>query len=213
MTSTDELFPLIESLEKEMGELESSLGPITDSGLAQYTIDMAPIDKAKAYLLSLYALNSTIYSTLKIGEISTTDHDIMNDIRRVQAYMAKIKNAEELLAGRKLQLDRQAAGRFIKHALSGNESHADGDSRVRKKEKGLEQRGAQDSFPGDKKQLPDSNDDHQVPGPVEEQVTEFLREYDNADTSKSIEDSSAEKKRKNKRKRKSKTVPAAKRED
>ncbi|KAK9237228.1 hypothetical protein V1525DRAFT_404590 [Lipomyces kononenkoae] len=205
MASTDELFPLIESLEKEMSELESSLKPIIDGGLAHYTNDMAPIDKAKAYLLSLYALNSTIYSTLKIGEVSTTDHDIMNDIRRVQAYMAKIKNAEELLAGRQLQLDRQAAGRFIKHALSGNDSHVD--NKVRRKEKTSEQGGAQDSNPGEKKHLPELNSGHQTPGHVEEQVTKFLREYEDADASEDIVESTSEKKRKKKRKKESKKRP------
>ncbi|KAK9355917.1 hypothetical protein V1523DRAFT_431199 [Lipomyces doorenjongii] len=193
MSAAGELFPLIENLEKEMGELECSLKPIIENGVAEYANDMAPIDKAKAYLLALYALNSTIYSTLKIGEINTTDHQIMIDIRRVQTYMAKIKNAEELFAGRQLQLDRQAAGRFIKHALAGNEAYDE--SRARKKAKSLEQGQAQNL---------DSDGKHEVAPAVEEQVTRFLKVYKNADASEDSTESSSEKKHKNKRQKKSK---------
>ncbi|KAK9333894.1 hypothetical protein V1520DRAFT_330875 [Lipomyces starkeyi] len=200
MSAADELYPLIENLEKEMGELESSLKPIIDNGVADYANDMAPIDKAKAYLLSLYALNSTIYSTLKIGEINTADHHIMIDIRRVQTYMAKIKNAEELFAGRQLQLDRQAAGRFIKHALSGNEAYDE--NRARKKAKSLEQGQSQNLIPKTTGS-PESDGEHEEAPAVEEQVTKFLKAYKNADASEDSTESSSEKKYKNKRKNKS----------
>ncbi|KAK9491704.1 hypothetical protein V1508DRAFT_373268 [Lipomyces doorenjongii] len=201
MSAAGELFPLIENLEKEMGELECSLKPIIENGVAEYANDMAPIDKAKAYLLALYALNSTIYSTLKIGEINTKDHQIMIDIRRVQTYMAKIKNAEELFAGRQLQLDRQAAGRFIKHALAGNEAYDE--SRARKKAKSLEQGQAQNLIPK-RTVLLDSDGKHEVAPAVEEQVTRFLKVYKNADASEDSTESSSEKKHKNKRQKKSK---------
>ncbi|KAK9247513.1 hypothetical protein V1506DRAFT_532134 [Lipomyces tetrasporus] len=202
MSTVDELLPLIEDLEKEMSELETSLKPITDKGVGDYLNEMAPIDKAKAYMLSLYALNSTIFSTLKMGELDASHHPVMNDIRRVQTYMAKIKNAEELAAGRQLQLDRQAAGRFIKHALSGNEGHAE--NRARKMAKSSELVESQILTPEGETGSTESDNMKQRASLVDEKVTKFLSEMKNVDADEITTDSSPEKKQKNKAKKKNK---------
>ncbi|KAK9325805.1 hypothetical protein V1517DRAFT_313551 [Lipomyces orientalis] len=201
MSTVDELLPLIENLEKEMSELETSIKPLTEKGVADYLNDMAPIDKAKAYILSLYALNSTIFSTLKIGELDLSHHPVMNDIRRVQTYMAKIKNAEELAGGRQLQLDRQAAGRFIKHALSGNEDPAE--NRARKVAKRSELVETQILTPEAETGSTESDNVKQPGRLVDETVTKFLSEMKN-DANENTSNFNSEKKRKNKKKNKNK---------
>ncbi|KAK9382568.1 uncharacterized protein V2V93DRAFT_317915, partial [Kockiozyma suomiensis] len=123
MSRSESIEPFFEALDSEMTLLESSISHLTKDGLAAFIADLPPMDKAKACMTLLYALNSSIFSALKVSDSFTPDHPVMSDIRRVQTYMKKVKHAEELLAGRQMQLDKPAAGRFIKHALSGNDAY------------------------------------------------------------------------------------------
>ncbi|KAK9464656.1 hypothetical protein V1512DRAFT_189647, partial [Lipomyces arxii] len=125
MSAANDLEALTMELENAMKDFGSSLSSITSVGLNEYVKEMSMIDKAKAHALVLYALNSAVFSALKVGGYTTVDHGVMSDISRVRTYMAKIKNAEELVTGRQLQVDKKAAGRFIKHALSGNDAYDD----------------------------------------------------------------------------------------
>ncbi|KAK9451719.1 uncharacterized protein V1518DRAFT_29867 [Limtongia smithiae] len=134
MTSTENIAALISEFDTSMDLLESCLAPVKFNNIISFTENMTPIDKAKTYVALLYALNSSIFSALKLDDLFTDTHPVMTDIKRVQTYMAKVKHAEELVAGRQLQLDRSAAGRFIKHALSGNETYDE--QRNKKRTKG-----------------------------------------------------------------------------
>ncbi|KAK7207215.1 hypothetical protein BZA70DRAFT_270739 [Myxozyma melibiosi] len=123
MAVPEEIQPFIAGLEAEIEKLESSISHVTKDGLAKYSANLPPLDRAKACMTLLYALNSSIFSALKVGEEFSSDHPVMSDIRRIQTYMKKVKNTEEIIAGRQLQVDKEAAGRFIKHALSGNDAY------------------------------------------------------------------------------------------
>ncbi|KAK9476762.1 hypothetical protein V1514DRAFT_335879 [Lipomyces japonicus] len=135
MSELSDAESLVTQLNEDIDELQRNLRDITDIGLGDATSDMNAIDKSKTYMLALYALNSSLFAALRLAGIDTTNHPIMEDIRRVQVNMAKIKNAEEVQAGRLLQVDREAAGRFIKHALSGNDSYDDEKAAREKRQK------------------------------------------------------------------------------
>ncbi|KAK9456974.1 hypothetical protein V1511DRAFT_495828 [Dipodascopsis uninucleata] len=124
MSEQDELTPFVKSLNDELDGLKAKLHPLFSAGsLINYSKDMKALERAKTYVMMLYALNSSIFATMKVAGIDVSENSIMNDIKRVQEYMSKIKTAEELAAGRTLQLDREAAGRFIKNALAGNDQY------------------------------------------------------------------------------------------
>ena len=69
-------------------------------------------------------------ATLKLNNVNAKDHPIYRELARTKHYFEKVKRAEERGSAqnghqgqKNLSLDRVAAGRFVKHALSGNDKH------------------------------------------------------------------------------------------
>ncbi|KAK9461323.1 uncharacterized protein V1516DRAFT_675643 [Lipomyces oligophaga] len=112
---------LLDKLDNDISNLEIALEPITAAGIKDYVKDQTSIDQAKILISLSYVLNSTVFCTLKLTDSFSPDHPVLQDISSLQAYFQKIKHAEELAVGRQTQLDKAAASRFIKHALSGND--------------------------------------------------------------------------------------------
>ncbi|ODQ68077.1 C1D-domain-containing protein [Nadsonia fulvescens var. elongata DSM 6958] len=78
------------------------------------------IDQAKCNSSIAYALNSLLFAYLKSVGQDTKDHAIMQELSRVKSYMGKIKSAENKSQGPATVIDKEAASRVVKHALSGN---------------------------------------------------------------------------------------------
>ncbi|KAI9711064.1 MAG: hypothetical protein M1828_001991 [Chrysothrix sp. TS-e1954] len=121
---------LIESLDDHVDSLEEALSPLIRSQLVETTSNLSLLNKAKANILILYTIESLLFSTLKLNGIDAKEHPIFAELARTKTYFEKIKLAEQRVAGkdgeqsqRGMSLDKAAAGRFVKHALSGNEKH------------------------------------------------------------------------------------------
>ncbi|OLL23088.1 Exosome complex protein [Neolecta irregularis DAH-3] len=108
----------LEKLEKIMAEFD--MGPDSCS-LAERTSKLPLLDRAQFYITLSYAILSTLFSSLKLQGVDTSSHPILKELDRVKMYSKKIKNIEELTAGRTLKVDQEAAGRFLKAALVGNQ--------------------------------------------------------------------------------------------
>src|SRR5439155_27340179 len=57
---------------------------------------------------------------LELNGVNPKEHPVMKELTRVKQYFGKIKEAEAKTAGpsqQTLTLDKEAAGRFIKHAV------------------------------------------------------------------------------------------------
>ncbi|KAL9099890.1 MAG: hypothetical protein Q9163_004665 [Psora crenata] len=113
------LAPWIEVLGDNIDDLEEALTPLLDGPLSETTAKLPLLDKAQLYVLVTYAIESILFSYLRLNGIQAKEHPVFQELSRVKIYFEKIKAAESSGSAPKQQLDKAAAGRFVKHALVG----------------------------------------------------------------------------------------------
>ncbi|KAI9779855.1 MAG: hypothetical protein M1839_007168 [Geoglossum umbratile] len=119
-----ELSPLIDQLEVQIDDLRDALEPLLATALSHHAAKLPLLDKAKLYVLTTYAIESLLFSILRLGGVNSREHPIFRELTRVKQYFEKIKQVEQSGIKRdNLSLDKEAVGRFVKHALAGNEKH------------------------------------------------------------------------------------------
>lgn len=116
---------LLEDLEVNIDELTTTLTPLLSTPLSTRASSLPLLDKSKLYVLTAYAIESLLFSTLQATGADAKAHAIFPELARLKGYFGKIKEIEERgvkgSAEGRAKLDVGAAGRFIKHGLSGNE--------------------------------------------------------------------------------------------
>ncbi len=120
---TSALEEMVEDLSGDIDDLEESLAPLLKGALSQSTSKLPLLDKAKAYVLATYALESVLFSSLRLNGVDAKSHPIFKELARVKEYFGKIKAAESAGSKRSTTLDKDAANRFIKHGLAGNDKY------------------------------------------------------------------------------------------
>ncbi|RMZ72952.1 exosome-associated family [Pyrenophora seminiperda CCB06] len=125
MDPQTDLPELVEDLEVNIDELTATLEPLLSKPLHTTASSLPLLDKAKLYTLSAYAIESILFSVLKSSGVDVTEHEIFKEIARLKGYNSKIRDAEERDKSKenRARLDVAAAGRFIKHGLSGNDKY------------------------------------------------------------------------------------------
>ncbi|KAL2786559.1 Sas10/Utp3/C1D family-domain-containing protein [Aspergillus keveii] len=118
---TADLVPLLERLDDNVDELEEVLAPILRSTVVETSKKLPVMDKAKFHVMITYALESLIFSYLRLHGVNAKEHPVFRELTRVKQYFEKIKTLESAPEQRTMVLDKQAAGRFIKHGLAGND--------------------------------------------------------------------------------------------
>ncbi|OOF98583.1 hypothetical protein ASPCADRAFT_402938 [Aspergillus carbonarius ITEM 5010] len=116
-----DLLPLLEQLDDNLDDLEEALKPILESSVVATSKKLPVMDKAKFHVLVTYALESLIFSYLRLHGVNAKEHAVFRELIRVKQYFAKITALETEPEKRTLTLDKQAASRFIKHGLAGND--------------------------------------------------------------------------------------------
>ncbi|KAL8733610.1 MAG: hypothetical protein Q9166_002019 [cf. Caloplaca sp. 2 TL-2023] len=117
---TNDLIPLLEVLDDDIDELEESLAPLTKHALVDSASRLPLLDKAQLYILVTYAIESILFSYLRLSGINAKEHAVFRELTRVKQYFEKVENVEKIGSKREnLSLDKAAAGRIIKHALGG----------------------------------------------------------------------------------------------
>ncbi|KAI9675011.1 MAG: hypothetical protein M1817_001417 [Caeruleum heppii] len=117
---TTDLSPLLLNLEHSLDTLQSALQPLRAQPLASIANKLPLLDQAKLYVLVTYAVESLIFSYLRLHGVDAKEHRVYRELIRTKQYFEKIKGVEnpEATPGRgSLVVDKEAAGRFIKHAL------------------------------------------------------------------------------------------------
>jgi len=143
---------LIDELSDKIDTLESSLEPLIEDGAVNKHAESLPLlDRAKLYATTAYTIESLLYNHLSLAGEDAKNHPVMTELNRVKQYFEKIRDAEDpnrnkrpegeellqdfsflpfwleyvniRLTSPGLSLDKNAAQRFIKHALSGNEQY------------------------------------------------------------------------------------------
>ncbi|OBR05822.1 Sas10/Utp3/C1D family protein [Colletotrichum higginsianum IMI 349063] len=112
--------PDLEKLDSHIDSLEDALKPLIDS-LPQLADELPLLDKAKMFALSAYAIESLLFSALRLQGVDAKDHHVMTELKRVQQYFGKIKNVEETPAQRTLTINTEAATRILKADLGEND--------------------------------------------------------------------------------------------
>jgi exosome complex protein LRP1 len=113
---------LSDSLASQLAALKKNIAPIVHGVVPE---SLAPLDQAQHYALLTYALDSIVFAQLKATGADIKTHPIMLELERVKALMDKIKRFEtgdlsEPVAKSNSRIDKQAAARFIKHAIGGS---------------------------------------------------------------------------------------------
>lgn len=115
--STSALHPQLTELNDNLEDLEELLQPITTTRTIANTATSLPVaDKARLYVLTTYALESLLFSYLRLAGAEVKDHPIRQELSRVRNYVQKIKEAQEAPPPG-MALDKDAAKRFINAAL------------------------------------------------------------------------------------------------
>ncbi|CAL8576189.1 hypothetical protein XPA_002080 [Xanthoria parietina] len=122
---TTNLLPLLEILDDDIDELEETLAPVTQHALGDAASKLPLLDKAQLYILVTYAIESILFSYLRLNGIDAREHAVFRELTRVKQYFQKVEDVEKMGSRREnLSLDKAAAGRIIKHALANNQHNA-----------------------------------------------------------------------------------------
>ncbi|KAL5519177.1 hypothetical protein ACEPAH_860 [Sanghuangporus vaninii] len=108
----------VTALSESLRELEEKLEPLFSKPLPDTLGSLDTLQQAKLQVLLPYLINDLIFIYLKTRGIDPKTHAVVSELERVKQYFEKIKNAERSNQQRTTEIDKAAAGRFIKHAIS-----------------------------------------------------------------------------------------------
>ncbi|KAJ6444029.1 Sas10/Utp3/C1D family protein [Purpureocillium lavendulum] len=113
----------LDKLDVQLDNLEDALGPLLD-GLDEKASQLPLLDRAKLFSLSAYAIESLLFSSLKLQGSDAQNHAVFTELKRVQQYFAKIKGVEEPepQGQRSTTVNQEAAARILKADLADNKA-------------------------------------------------------------------------------------------
>ncbi|CAF3660398.1 unnamed protein product [Fusarium graminearum] len=118
MTDVKDITPDLDRLDDQLDDLEEILQPLLGNlqGLAS---ELPLLDKAKLFSLTAYAIESLLFSSLKLEGSDTQTQAVYAELKRIQQYFGKIKNIEtpEVEESRSLTVNQEAAARILKADL------------------------------------------------------------------------------------------------
>lgn len=115
MDVTD-ITPRLEQLDVDLDQLEEALKPILGD-IGDVSSKLPLLDKAKLYVLVSYAIESLLFSSLRLNGAEAKNHAIFTELTRVKQYFAKIQKLETPVAERENTLNTEAAIRFVRSNL------------------------------------------------------------------------------------------------
>ncbi|KAM0307380.1 hypothetical protein HYE67_000958 [Fusarium culmorum] len=123
MTDVKDITPDLDRLDDQLDDLEEILQPLLGNleGLAS---ELPLLDKAKLFSLTAYAIESLLFSSLKLEGSDTQTQAVYAELKRIQQYFGKIKNIEtpEVEESRSLTINQEAAARILKADLADNKT-------------------------------------------------------------------------------------------
>ncbi|KAI9652575.1 MAG: hypothetical protein M1831_006678 [Alyxoria varia] len=127
---SDKLITLFDDLSAKLTHLESTIKPLTAHDLPTLSSKLPLLDAAKLNVLSFTAIESLIFSALKVeGSVDAKAHPVHEELVRGKRYNGKIRAVEEgkggvdpgkdvqSAEGPRLRLDKGAAQRFVKGVI------------------------------------------------------------------------------------------------
>ncbi|OWP06736.1 exosome-associated family protein [Marssonina coronariae] len=163
MDST-KVMSLLEALDDEIDDLEESLEPLLKSALSETASKLPLLDKAKLYVLVTYAIESMLFSYLRLHGVNAREHPVFKELTRVKQYFDKIKAAEtpaeRTMAAGNDKYDLARAEQIAKENAKAHVKFNDLSKEVEKKRKlgQLEALSHEDSESSDSKSSPDDSE-------------------------------------------------------
>lgn len=118
MTSeTNKVKAKLAALSASFDDLEAELEPLFSQTLPETIIGLESIQKAKLQTVLPYLVYDLIFIYLKSKGIDPKTHPVVPELDRIRQYFEKISNAENP-PSKRIEIDKAAAGRFIKHAIT-----------------------------------------------------------------------------------------------
>ncbi|KAJ3918566.1 Sas10/Utp3/C1D family-domain-containing protein [Lentinula edodes] len=113
-------------LSSSLTEIEAAITPLLsgERTLPEILLALEPLEQAKLQTTLPYLVYDLIFIYLRTRGIDPKTHPVVTELERVRQYFEKIKNAENTPV-RGTQVDKAAANRFIKHAISQAQIDAD----------------------------------------------------------------------------------------
>ncbi|EJU00073.1 hypothetical protein DACRYDRAFT_23587 [Dacryopinax primogenitus] len=106
--------------------------PLLELPLADTLQQLDNLHSAKLEVSLAYAIHDLLWMYLKIKGVDANGHPVVQELTRLKAYFKKIQDAENQPAEqRKLAVDKDAAARFINHALSAARKLQDADEEAK----------------------------------------------------------------------------------
>ncbi|KAK7718706.1 hypothetical protein SLS64_002666 [Diaporthe eres] len=124
MADVSDITPHLDRLDGDLDRLEDSLRPIL-TNLGEVASKLPLLDKAKLYVLATYSIETALFSALRLNGTDVKEHPVFKELARVRQYYEKIKKAEEPPEQRTQSVNTQAAIRFIKADLAGDNKEVD----------------------------------------------------------------------------------------
>lgn len=122
MSELSELMDHMASIEDTLTDIETHLDPLLLKEMEDMQGRLGHLDQAKLHVGLAYTLDTLFFMYLKTRGTEVDDHPIKQELARVKTYIEKISKASNPKHGKpKQQIDTAAAGRFVGHALSGNQ--------------------------------------------------------------------------------------------
>ncbi|ROV93229.1 hypothetical protein VPNG_09560 [Cytospora leucostoma] len=124
MADVSDITPHLDNLDGDLDKLEEALKPLL-TDLADVASKLPLLDKAKLYVLATYSLETALFSALRLNGTDAKEHPVFKELVRVRQYYEKIKKIETPVEERTQGVNTQAAIRFIKADLAGDNKEVD----------------------------------------------------------------------------------------
>ncbi|KAF7972207.1 hypothetical protein HWV62_18698 [Athelia sp. TMB] len=108
----------LDILGDSLDELEIILEPLLAQSLPETVVGLETIQQAKLQVVLPYLVYDLIFIYLKAKGIDPKTHPVVSELDRVRQYFNKIKSAEDADKKPTVSIDKDAASRFIKHAIA-----------------------------------------------------------------------------------------------
>ncbi|PKS09364.1 hypothetical protein jhhlp_003978 [Lomentospora prolificans] len=119
--SVQDISPDLDKLEANLDMLEDAIKPLLEN--ISNSSQLPLVDRAKLYTLTNYALESLLFSSLRLQGADALNHPVFTtELKRVKQYFAKIEAAENPPQPRSNTVDTEAATRIIKAGLSDDQA-------------------------------------------------------------------------------------------
>ncbi|PHH70553.1 hypothetical protein CDD80_5933 [Ophiocordyceps camponoti-rufipedis] len=116
MADVKNLAPDLERLDGQLDDLEEVLSPLLE-GLDERAGRLPLLDRAKLFSLSAYAIESLLFSSLRLQGVDARNHAVFTELKRVQQYFGKIQDAEGSKQRPTLTVNQEATARILKAGL------------------------------------------------------------------------------------------------